>query len=279
MDVFAHGATHENAGQQIFLLARFSAMEHCATFKQRHVHETARLIAGCRLQETWQKGGTHVAHLAGDRVFQLGCIATSAKQLSRSFVDEAVRHTFVVAQCRRRAACDLFTFLHRRQDLFRNTSGSARQWLALELGQRRDTRHFFHQIGRATHIWAPAWDVCHVAFDGEAKCFQRGHLSFGRDFHADERLHTVGVQLIGPGYIRHGARSHDVGWLTAAEIDDHLCSIIHGLHVVGRIDAAFVTVARVGIDFQTAARVGDLDVIPNSGFKKDIGGFFGTAGG
>ena len=111
-----------------------------------------------------------MAHIAGNWVFQHRRIIPTPKEFSRFAINKAIGHTFVIPKRRHRAARDLFTFLHRRQDRLGHTCCGAWQWFPLQFGQRCDTRNFFYQIRFAQHIWAPAWNMGHVPIQFETQC-------------------------------------------------------------------------------------------------------------
>ena len=170
--------------------------------------EAARLVARRGLQQAGQQGGAHVAHLGRDRVGQHRRVVAAAEQRGRGLVDEAVGHAFVVAQRRRGAprrsarasACGV-------RIGFGTPACGARHRLALQLGQRGDARHLLDQIGLALHVGAPAGHMRHVAVQPEAERGQRLRAArLGRDVHADQRLHPVGIEPVGARSVRHLAR-------------------------------------------------------------------------
>ena len=171
-------------------------MKHRPAFKQCKIHEPARLIAGSGLQQTWQQRRAHMAHFAGDRVFQHGRVRSAAKEFSRGFVDKAIGDAFVVSQRRGRAARDLFALLDWCQDLFRNACFHPWQRLAFEFGQGRHAGHLFDQIRLTQNIRTPAWHMGHIALKHKAQRFKRSALLFGRNGHADQRLYTICIQAI-----------------------------------------------------------------------------------
>ncbi len=61
---------NQNTRRLQMLLPRLTALEGSAHLEQGQIHHAARLIAGSGLQEAWQQGGAHMAHLGGDGVFQ-----------------------------------------------------------------------------------------------------------------------------------------------------------------------------------------------------------------
>ena len=160
--------------------------------------------------------------------------------------------------------------------MLRNARGRALQRLALKLGQRHHTGNFFNQISLAFHVHTPRRHVGHVALKHEAEAFQNPTLLFCRNGHTHQRLNAIRVELISAVQFRHLASNHNVRRFTATEIHDHLRRQFDRFHIEGRIDTAFVSITRVRVNLQSAARIGDLDRVPDSGFKEDICGFLGT---
>ncbi len=152
-----------------------------------------------------------------------------------------------------------------------------RQRLAHQLGQRCNPRHFLDQIGLAQHIGPPAWHPCHIPLKPEAQGLQRAALLRFGDVHPDQRNHPRRIQPVGAADIRHGTGDHRVRWFPAAQLHDHRRRIVQRLHVICRVNAAFIAIARIGIDFQTPSRHRDLDTVPHGGFQEHIGGFPGAA--
>ena len=246
--VLGTGAANQQARDLCALFTRLSAAEDGANLEQGQVHETARLVAGGGLQQPGQQVGTHMAHLGGDGVFQHRFIGSATEQGRCLLIDEGIGDAFVIPQRSRGAAGDLFAFLRGGQDHFGHTRLRARQGLALQLGQRHDARHFFDQIGLAHDIGAPAGHMGHVALQTEAQLGQDLALLGFRDFHTDQRLDAGSVQLVGPADIGHGTGHDHVRGLAPAQVKDHLRRIIQRLHVIGRINPAFITITRIGVD-------------------------------
>ena len=277
MHILGPGAAHQQARDLGHLLARLAAGEGRACLEQRQIHETARLIAGRGLQQARQQIGAHVRHLRGDRVGQHGGIVTAAEQRGRGLVDEAVADDLIIAEAGAGAARHLLAALLRRHHRLRDAVGQPRQRLALQLGQRGNPRDLLDQVGLTLHIRAPAGHMRHVALQAEAKAGQGLALIAFRDFHPHQRLHPVGVQLVGARVIRHVARNHHLRRLAAADIQDHLGGAVQPFDGVFRIHAALKAVARVRVDLERPARHGDLHVIPEGALQEHIHGFLGTA--
>ena len=102
-------------------------------------------------------------------------------------------------------------------------------------------------------------------------------VGFG-DIHADQADDAGGVKGVVAGGVGRAAVLHDVRGLTAAEIKDHLGGKVQTGQGEGRVNAAFKTVARVGIDFQRAPGGGNGDRVPIGGFEENLGGVGGAAG-
>ncbi len=171
--------------------------------------------------------------------------------------------------------------MHRGQHRRRHTSTWARQGHRLQFGQRGHARDLFDQIGFALNIAPPRG---HPYFDHiacprgrEAKRGQDTDLFFLRDFHPDKADHAFGVQGVAARGFGRSTRLDNLGGFATAKIKDHLGCGLKTRTGVFRINAALETVARIGIDLQITARIGDLDHVPIGAFKENIDRLFGTA--
>ncbi len=187
-----------------------------------------------------------------------------------SLVDERIGDAFVVAERSHRTAGHVLALLDRGQYRFRHAHRGARQGLAFELGEGGDARDLLDQIGLAHHVRPPGRHMRHVIFQPEAERLSVRRCSSAGIIHADERLHPVGVELVGAVGVRHLARRHHVRRLAAAEIEDHLGGQFDGGGVERRVDAALEAVARVGVDLERAAGLGDLDRVPDAASRKTL---------
>ena len=155
----------------------------------------------------------------------------------------------------------------------------ARQWLALELGQRGDARHLFHQIGLAQHIGAPAGHPSHIALEAKAQVRQGFALGLFRNGHAHQAFHARRIKAIGARHIGHRTRHHHIRRGAATKRHDHRGGIFQRLHIIGRVNAAFVAIARIRVDFQRPPRGGDLHRVPHRRFQEHVHRVIGAAGG
>ena len=70
---------NQNTRRLQMLLTGFAALEGSTHLEQGQIHHAARLIAGSSLQQAWQQGGAHMAHLGRDGVFQHRRIRAAAE--------------------------------------------------------------------------------------------------------------------------------------------------------------------------------------------------------
>ena len=67
------------------------------------------------------------------------------------------------------------------------------------------------------------------------------------------------------------ARKTSLG-AAAAEIHDHAGGEIEARHVEGRVDAALVAIAGIGVDAELAAGLGDVERLPQRRLDENVGG-------
>mmetsp|Transcript_18332 Transcript_18332/g.29379 ORF Transcript_18332/g.29379 Transcript_18332/m.29379 type:complete len:721 (+) Transcript_18332:509-2671(+) len=270
MHILGTGPAHQQAADKVMLFPRLAPVKGGADLEQSQIHEPTRLIARRRLQEARQQGGSHVAHVGGNWVFQHRGIIAAPEQRGRGLVDEAVGDAFVVSQGRRRPARGLLATLHRGHHGLGHTAGHAGQGLALELGQRRDPRDFLHKVRLAHHIRAPAGHMGHIAIQSEAKGRQRLTLLGLRNVHAHKALHPRSVELVSAGCVRGGTSLDTAGHLATGNVHDHLAGEVEANGREHWINAALKPVTRVRIDAQGAPGIGGADRIEIGGLDKDI---------
>ena len=220
-----------------------------------------------------------MAHLLTDGIGDHGGVVTAPEQRGRGAVDEGITHAFIVPKGGSRASRHLFTLLHRRQDRGRDAGTRARHWLGFQLGERGDARHLFDQIGLALHVGTPGRNSGHVALHHETQTLQRRALNFARNVHPDERGTARGVQTVGPADVGHLSGDDHVRNTAATKLHDQRAGPVQTFPVEGRIDAAFVAIARVGIDLQRPSRLRDGDDIPDRRLDKDVLRLWPASGG
>ena len=118
----------------------------------------------------------------------------------------------------------------------------------------------------------------HIAFQGKAQRLKRRALCLGRNAHTHQRLHAIGIQLVGAAGIRHSARNHNLGRLTACMIQDHAGGMLNPLRRPRGVNPAFKPVPRIRIDLERATRIGCAHRIKIRGFNEHIRGLGRTAG-
>src|SRR5665213_1549524 len=164
----------------------------------------------------------------------------------------------------------------------------ARRVAALEWRHRYpvdpDHAHdFLDNIGLAVHVGAPGRhrDLYHRAVAGQhetemaedALYLQQRYLDPGKPL-------DLGQRKIDDAVVAEGVADNDIlRRRTAAQFDHQPGRHFKPRHHEGRIDAAFETIAGIGIDAELAAGLGDVDLVPQRRFDQHVGGLFRTAGG
>ena len=252
-------------------------MERVANLEQAHVGKATSLVARRSPQQSRQEAGAHVRHVCRDRVLQHRSIITAAKQRCRFAINERIGDAFVVTQRRCCPFCSLLAQLQRGQNWSCDTSQTW-QGFADKFGQGRNARDFFDEVSLALNVGPPAWHMCHVALQTKAKCGQCLALRAFGNIHAHKRNNPFSVKFIGARYVRYLPRDDQIGRLAARMINDHPHRMFQPIRRERGVNAAFETVARVGMNFQRTPRISNLDWVPIGAFDEHIYRVLGAAG-
>ena len=128
----------------------------------------------------------------------------------------------------------------------------------------RRHRDLHHGAGAGHHEAETAEDALHL---------RKRHVDAG------EALH-LGQRKIDHAIVAEGLADDDVlRRRAAADLHHQSRRHLQPRHHEGRIDAALETIARVRIDAELAAGLGDVDLVPQRRFDQHVGGRFRAAGG
>ena len=147
-----------------------------------------------------------------------------------------------------------------------------------------DAHHLLDEIGLDGGRRAPArhgdrerplraMRLGHEAERGkDAAHLGHGGIDAAKAFHLGDR------ELDDIDRVRNLAGEEDLAWASATEIHDHLGGEFETRHVEGRVDAALVAVAGVGVDAELAAGLGDVERFPQRRLDENVGGRLRAAG-
>ena len=103
------------------------------------------------------------------------------------------------------------------------------------------------------------------------------HLDHG-GIDAAEALHLGDRELDDIDRLGNLAGEEDLAGRAAAELHDHVRGEIEARHVEGRVDAALVAIACIGVDAELAPGLGDVERLPQGQLDENVGGLLGAAG-
>ena len=255
------------------LILRPVAFEHLAYFEQRQIGKTAINVCLNRSDQARQQARPHVGLIRRNRISEREFASAAAEQFGRGLCNERPGHRLDHAARPERALGGAGALLDRGEHRL------ARRVAAFERRHRHlvnaDNAHdLLDDIGLAVHVGPPGGhrDLHHRAAAGDHEAEMAENPFHLRKRHVDAgEPPDFGERKINHAIVAEGLADHDIfGWRAAARLHDQPGGHFEPRHHEGRIDAALETVARVRIDAELAAGLGDVDLVPQRRFDQHV---------
>ncbi len=281
------------AGCQQQLLARLNAGIGLPNLKQSDIGETAVAIALGGGEQSWQQARAHRGQLARNRVGELQCVLATAEQLGLAPWNERPGHGLDQSARGENAARSARTPLALGQYraghacLARHRGGG-------DVVEADNADDFLDEVGRAVNVRPPArhrgtnrWGLgfsptrrCPAGiFQLESERGQNAANLLVRDLDAGKLLDAGELEQDRLPLVGWGASDNGLGWLTAAQFQDHVRCHVEAGHDESRVDATLEAVAGIRNDAGSPASGSRAQRIEVGAFDEDIGGLPGAAGG
>ena len=258
------------------------ALEDLPHLEQRGIDEAAIGVALAGRHEARDQARAHVRQIRCDRVGERKLGLAAAEQFGLRLCDERPVDRLDHAARGQRALGAAGAQLDRGQDRL------ARCVAAIERRKRHaidadDPHDLLDDVGLALHVGAPGrhgdLDDRAIAGDGEAEMAEDPADLDQRHLDAGQPLHLVERKVDDAVVAMRLADDDGFGRLAAAQVHHQLRCELETRHHERRIDAALEAVARVRIDAELAAGVGDVELVPERGLDQHVGGRLRAAGG
>ncbi len=266
-------ATHTARSGELIL--RPVAAEDLSDLEQRRIGKAAVGILLRGGDQAGNEARPHVGEVGCDRIGERELRLAAAEQLGVRLRDERPGDGLDQAARGKRALALAIAQLDRRQHRL------ARSIAAVERCRRHavdadDAHDLFDDIGLAFDIRAPRRDRdlhgLALTRNEEAEMAEHAAHLGEADLEAGEPRQLVEREVDDALGHHDLAGDGDGRRLAAAEIEHHASSKLEAGQHEGRIDAALETIARIRIDPELAAGLGDVERAPQRGFDQHVGG-------
>ena len=227
------------------------------------------------LQKPRQQARAHVGKLGGDRVGEREFRRAAAEMLGFLLADEGPGDRLHHAARGERPARERHALLREREHGLQHRRLEAREGRRGHPVEPADARDLLDEIGLAFDVRPPGGrdDFREAIFRAEAEAEpaqgrERGDIV---DLEAGEALGFAQREIDRAPVVGDRAGEHDLRSLAAANLEHHAGRELEPRKRECRIDAALETIARIRVDAELAAGLGDIERIPKRRFDEHIG--------